>query len=46
MEGMCSMNALGNALGDVIIFIIDKVTDKIADYIKFKELEKRLEIKD
>lgn len=34
------------ALVDVIWLIIDKFTDKVADYIKFKELEKRVEIED
>lgn len=30
------------AIADSIYFIIDKLTDKIADYIKYKDLEKRL----
>ena len=30
------------AIADAIYFIIDKLTDKIADYIKYKDLEKRL----
>lgn len=34
------------AIVDFIWFVIDKATDKMADYIKFKELEKRIEIKD
>lgn len=28
--------------GDLIYLLIDKLTDKIADYIKYKDLEKRL----
>lgn len=30
------------AIADAIYFIIDKLTDKISDYIKYKDLEKRL----
>lgn len=32
--------------GEAFWLIIEKVTDRMADYIKFKELEKRIEIKD
>lgn len=32
--------------GEALWLIIDKLTDKMSDYIKLKELEKRLEIKD
>jgi len=35
-----------NIFGEALWLILDKVTDKVADYIKFKELEKRIEIKD
>ena len=35
-----------NIFGEALWLIIDKVTDKMADYIKLKELEKRIEIKD
>lgn len=33
------------AIAEAIYFLIDKLTDKIAEYIKYKDLEKRLENK-
>ena len=35
-----------NIFGEALWLILDKVTDKVANYIKFKEMEKRIEIKD
>ena len=35
-----------NMFGEALWLILDKVTDKVADYIKFKELEKRIDIKE
>ena len=35
-----------NIFGEALWLILDKVTDKVADYIKFKELEKRIDIKE
>ena len=35
-----------NIFGEVFWLIIEKATDKMADYIKLKDLEKRIEIKD
>lgn len=32
--------------GEALWLIVDKFTDKLVDYIKFKELEKRIEIND
>ena len=35
-----------NIFGEALWLILDKLTDKVADYIKFKELEKRIDIKE